>query len=309
MPQLPVPEVVSRLQSRRRQLTVRARLRRALRSWFDDRDWLEVETPVRIAAPAPEEYIETIPAAGAFLRPSPELEMKNLLAAGYESIYQLGACFRADEFGRKHRTEFTMLEYYRAGISYRDLAHLTAVCLRDCAREVLGSPRTTYRGKPLNFSLEPEFITVREAFARWTPMTMQEADKHDCFDDLMVAEIEPRLGQGRLTFLTDYPANRASLARLKADEPEVAERWELYIYGLELANAYGELRDCAEQRARFDAAVRFRREHGLQDYPEPDEFYQALAYGLPPVSGCALGFDRLAMIFADTDDIADVRCE
>lgn len=289
-------------------LTRRSALFRAIREYFYDRDFIEVETPVKIHAPAPEEFIESVRAEGDFLRTSPELAMKVMLADGFERIFQIGSCFRADEHGRRHREEFTMLEFYARGMEYREQAQFTAGFVAEAARRVLGGESVVYRGREVDLGSH-EFITVEEAFRRYAGVSTREAEKLDRFDELMVTKIEPELGRGRLTFLTDYPADRASLARLRADNPAVAERWELYIEGIELANAFGELTDAAEQKARFRAALEFRAAHGMHPYPEAVEFFAALDRGLPQSSGCAMGLDRLAMIFCDADDIGDVRSD
>ena len=289
-------------------LTRRSALFRAIREYFYDRDFIEVETPVKIHAPAPEEFIESVRAERDFLRTSPELAMKVMLADGFERIFQIGSCFRADEHGRRHREEFTMLEFYARGMEYREQAQFTAGFVAEAARRVLGGESVVYRGREVDLGSH-EFITVEEAFRRYAGVSTQEAERQDRFDELMVTKIEPELGRGRLTFLTDYPASRASLARLRADNPAVAERWELYIEGIELANAFGELTDAAEQTARFRAALEFRAAHGMHPYPAAVEFFAALDRGLPQSSGCAMGLDRLAMIFCDADDIGDVRSD
>ena len=247
-------------------------------------------------------------AEGDFLRTSPELAMKVMLADGFERIFQIGSCFRADEHGRRHREEFTMLEFYARGMEYREQAQFTAGFVAEAARRVLGGESVVYRGREVDLGSH-EFITVEEAFRRYAGVSTQEAERQDRFDELMVTKIEPELGRGRLTFLTDYPASRASLARLRADNPAVAERWELYIEGIELANAFGELTDAAEQKARFRAALEFRAAHGMHPYPAAVELFAALDRGLPQSSGCAMGLDRLAMIFCDADDIGDVRSD
>jgi len=291
------------------ELARRAELKRLMRAFFDEHGFLEVETPVRIAAPAPEEYIDCIPCDGKFLRPSPELEMKLLLGAGYEKIYQFGPCFRAGEHGWKHREEFTMLEYYIAGCDYDTLRDFTAELLRRTLTAANnGDPVLRFRGEALDIAAAPEVISVAEAFRRFTDVSMEEADRSDRFDELMVTRIEPELGRGRLSFLTDYPASRASLARLKPGSPAVAERWELYLAGVELANAYSELTDGAEQLARFAAARDFRRQRGALAYHRPAAFEAMLAAGrLPRCTGSALGFDRLAMILCDAEDLGAVR--
>lgn len=297
------------LRAKKTNLESRARLFAALRRIFTDDGFLEVETAVRIAAPAPEEFIESIPAGGEFLRCSPELAMKELLAAGFEKIFQLGPCFRAGEHGRKHREEFAMLEYYAANWSYRALLDFTAGFIRQAAQELFGRPELSYQGARLDLAAPPEIVSVADAFARYAGISAAEAEARECFDELMVTKIEPELGRDRLAFLIDYPANRSSLARLKPEEPACCERWELYLAGIELANGYGELTDPAEQRARFEAAAHYRAAHGMLAYPEPAGFYAALAAGLPSCSGAALGLDRLAMIFTDAADIAQVRVE
>ena len=288
-------------------LRKRALLKKAMRDFFDAQGFLEVETPVRIAGPAPEEYIDCIPSAGKFLRPSPELEMKVLLANGYEKIYQFGPCFRADEHGWKHREEFTMLEYYMRNENYRTLRDFTTDLITSALQKVAGSDKITFHGEVIDLTAQAEIITVEDAFKRYTDVDMFEADKSDLFDELMVTKIEPQLGRGRLTYLADYPASRASLAQLSADDPRVAERWELYIAGVELANAYGELTNGAEQLERFEKSRDFRRQRGAAEYGEPVEFNDILRRNaLPVCTGSALGFDRLAMIAVDADDISQV---
>ena len=275
-------------------LAHRSEFFRAVRNFFYDAGFIEVETPVKIHAPAPEEYIESVRSEGDFLRTSPELAMKVLLSEGCERIFQIGSCFRANEMGRKHLEEFTMLEFYAAGWDYRQLAEFTAAMLKKASD-----------GDPL--FADHEFITVDEAFRRYAGVSAFQADREETFDELMVTRVEPELGKERLTFLTDYPASRASLARLSAANPAVAERWELYRNGLELANAFGELTDGAEQRRRFAAANAFRAANGMHSYPEPTAFYQALDRGLPRSSGCAMGMDRLIMLLCGAEEIRQVR--
>ena len=264
----------------------RSELLRAIRSGFYRSFFVEVETPVRIPAPAPEEYIESIRAEGEFLRTSPELAMKVLLADGMERIFQIGSAFRAGEHGWKHREEFTILEYYATG-------------------EIFGTPVLEWRDRQLDFS-DVSFITVDEAYRRYAGVSAFTSDQDGSFDELMVTCVEPNLGSRGLEFLIDYPASRASLARLAPDR-RVAERWELYAAGIELGNAFGELTCAAEQRARFAAALEFRARAGMHPYPEATDFLSALDRGLPESSGCAIGFDRLAMLFCDAQEIGDVR--
>ena len=272
-------------------LPERARVLRQIRAFFDARGVAEVETPVRIPAPAPEPHIDCPPSGDWFLRASPELQMKKLLAAGMERIYQIGPCFRAGEKGRRHSPEFTMLEWYRANADYSDIA-------RD-AEELLAEVLRPRRSAAL-----PR-VTVREAYLRWAGWDPVEAWDQDRFDFDMATKIEPNLPKGPL-FLMDYPAPAASLARLKADDPRVAERWELYVDGLELANAFTELTDPVEQRRRFEGARAERRALGEADYPLDEAFLDALAR-MPPSGGVALGVDRLVMLACGVHDISEVR--
>ena len=275
-------------------LAQRSEFLRALREFFYRADFIEVETPVKIHAPAPEEYIESVRSEGDFLRTSPELAMKVLLSEGCQRIFQIGSCFRANEHGRRHLEEFTMLEFYAAGWDYRQLAEFTAEMLNFAA-----GTNPVFSGH--------EFITVDDAFRKYAGVSAFEADADDSFDELMVTRVEPNLGREKLTFLMDYPASRASLSRISPADSRVAERWELYRNGLELANAFGELTDAEEQKKRFAAANAFRAANNMHAYPEPVEFYAALERGLPQSSGCAIGVDRLIMLLCGKDDIRDVR--
>ena len=276
-------------------LKARAQVLRTIRAFFDGRGFVEVETPVRIPAPAPEPHIDCPASGDWFLRASPELQMKKLLAAGLPRIYQIGACFREGERGRRHAPEFTMLEWYRANADYTDIA----ADMEELVRAVLWA-----RGSaPLPFAR----LTVREAYRQWAGWDPVADWDQDRFDFDMATKIEPNLPKGPL-FLTDYPAPAASLARLRADDPRVAERWELYVDGMELANAFTELTDAAEQRRRFEAARAERRTLGEADYPLDEEFLAALAR-MPPAGGVALGVDRLVMLACGVHDIADVRVE
>lgn len=289
-------------------LKKRSALLRALRDVFYSENFLEAATAVKIPAPAPEEYIESVPCAGGFLRTSPELAMKRMLCAGMERIFQIGSAFRAEELGRKHREEFTILEYYAVKWNYRELAEFTAAMIASAAKELFNRTEISYQGVPVDLGRHT-FITVDEAFRKYAGVSAFAADADGSFDELMVLKVEPELGKDCPEFLIDYPANRASLSRLSAADERVAERWELYIRGMELGNAFGELTDAAEQRRRFEAALKFRAEQGMLAYPEATDFLEALEKGMPESSGCAIGFDRLCMIFCDAYDIADVIFE
>lgn len=275
-------------------LVLRARMVHEIRAFFDARDFVEVDTPVRIPAPAPEPHIDCPPSGTWYLRASPELQMKKLLAAGLPRIYQIGPCFRAGEKGRKHSPEFTMLEWYRAQADYQDIAA--------DMEALVGGLLAHFRGivcKPF------VRLSVREAyrrFAGWDPVADFDQDRFD-FD--MAEKIEPNLPK-EPTFLMDYPAPAASLSKLKTDDPRVAERWELYVDGMELANAFTELTDPVEQRRRFVSAKNERRTLGEADYPLDEDFLAVLGT-MPPSGGVALGVDRLAMLVCGTQTIDDVR--
>ncbi|GFO53759.1 EF-P lysine aminoacylase GenX [Geomonas sp. Red276] len=289
------------LARRRSNLTGRGAIITSIRNYFQQKGYLEVETPFRIPAPAPEAQIEAIPSAGWFLQTSPELCMKRMLSAGYPRIFQICRCWREGERGVRHLSEFTMLEWYRAGADYRHLMDETEELVRAAA----GSPRITYRGLAIDIASSWERITVRDAFRLYAEMEMEEALRRGIFDQLMVEKIEPRLGITTPSFIYDYPASCGALARLKEDDPTVAERFELYIGGLEIANAFSELTNATEQRARFEAEAAERAAMGKASYPDAEKFLAALP-SMPASAGIALGIDRLVMVLLDADSIDDV---
>ena len=283
----------------------RSELLRALRNFFYDYGFLETETPVMIPAPAPEENIESITAERGFLRTSPELAMKVLLSQGVEKMFQIGSAFRHNEFGRKHREEFTILEYYARDWNYMQLADFTAKMIADAFRKVTGSAIISYQERSLDAS-QVEYISVEEAYRKYADTDCFAIDAAT-FDELMVLKVEPNLGNGKLSILHNYPVEYAALSRRSTDDPRTAERWEIYACGIELGNAFGELTDPQEQKDRFAAANAIRKANNMRSYPEPTEFYDALDRGIPESSGCAIGVDRLAMLVCNTNDIADVR--
>lgn len=282
------------------------RLLAAVRDSFRQRAYLEVGTPVLLRAPAPEAHIDAFPVGDHWLRASPELQMKRLVAGGVHRCFQVGPCFRAGEHGRRHRAEFTMIEWYRAPADYRELLAETAELLAAWVTAVHREPRCSYQGHRLEFSPKPRVRTVREAFAQWADCTPETALAIGQFEELLVTRIEPHLGTDGPEFLVDYPIACAALARPCPADPTLAERWELYLGGLEIANAYGELTDPVEQRRRFAATNAERRQQGLPPYPLDEAFLAELAQ-MPPTAGCALGLDRLLMVLTDTADLADLR--
>jgi lysyl-tRNA synthetase class 2 len=293
------------LAKRRHNLQQRARILQTVRTFFDTAGFLEIETPLRIPAPAPEVHIEAIPSDGWFLQTSPELCMKRLLAADYELIYQISHCWRAHERGSRHLSEFTMLEWYRAQADYSDLMTDCSGLLRAIAMALGNSAIITFQGQRINLTGQWERMTVREAFIAHGGMSMEEALDRDCFDEVMVALIEPQLGQLTPTFLYDYPVSRASLARIKDTDPSLAERFELYVAGMELANGFSELVDPIEQHVRFAAEESLRRSQGRSPYPVAEKFLSELV-NMPPAAGIALGVDRLVMLLVDAQNINEV---
>ncbi|MDZ7642234.1 MAG: EF-P lysine aminoacylase EpmA [Desulfurivibrio sp.] len=305
-----------------RNLWLRAAMLRAIRQFFEQRDYLEVDTPLLIPAPAPEPHLLPQRAGKWFLQTSPELGMKRLLARGIPRIYQICKCFRRQERGRRHLPEFTMLEWYRVGADYRDLMAECEALLPAVAAALAGAVKddpadaaghgakeagSTLAG-PDGVSLEPPWqrLTVAEAFRRYAGLEVQEALRREQFEQLLVEKIEPRLGRQRPTFLYDYPAELGALARLSPQNPAVAERFELYIAGIELANGFSELIDPSEQRRRFARDRAAIRAAGRRPSPLPRRFLEEL-HAMPPAAGIALGIDRLAMFFTGAESIDQVQ--
>lgn len=291
-------------------LQFRAALLRQVRSFFHQQGFLEVDTPVRQPVLLPESNIRPIASADWFLQTSPEQCMKRILARDAEKIFQICPCFRAGERGSRHLEEFTMLEWYRLGGDYTDLmsdcqalvSHVvTALGGDDRFREILS--RSCFG--TLSLSSEWQRLSVAEAFDRWASIPLAEALRSDRFDELMAIDIEPHLGLQTPTFLYDYPAVCASLARLKIDDPGLAERFELYINGMELANGFSELTDGREQRLRFEEELsRIERRDGVRP-PLPENFLVDLEK-LDQAAGIAFGLDRLLMLLSSASSIADV---
>jgi lysyl-tRNA synthetase-like protein GenX len=286
-------------------LNLRAKLIQSIRLFFIRHNFLEVETPLRIPAPAPEEHIEAIPSDDWFLQTSPELCMKQLLAAGYPRIFQISKCFRAGERGSKHLPEFTLLEWYVAQFDYHQLMDQCEAMLIAAFKDMGHDQDIIWQNRKISLASPWERISVADAFSKYAPISLQEALHQDKFDEIMVEYIEPRLGIDRPTFIYDYPAKLAALAKIKKSDPTVAERFELYIGGLELANGFSELTDAREQRQRFEEASEARAAKNWARYAMPEKFLQALQT-MPEAAGIALGIDRLVMILADTDKIDDV---
>lgn len=288
------------LARKRDTLAQRARIVQAIRAFFVDRQFLEVETPHRIPVNAPEPHIDALPSREWWLHTSPELAMKRLLAAGYDSIFQICRVWRDNERGTRHLSEFTMLEWYRVGCDYQTL-------MSDCealVEKLVPSGKLTWQQSQIDLQTPWRRLRVVEAFEAYASLSMADALEQDRFEELLVSEVEPQLGMNPV-FLYDYPIEHAALARPRKDNPQLAERFELYIGGVELANAFSELCDPNEQRARFVHDEAMRRGAGKAPNPLPEKFLEELA-ALEAATGIALGIDRLVMLLCDCDAIDEV---
>ncbi len=325
--------------ARRPYLLARARIMAALRNWFATRDFVEVETSALQVSPGNETHLhafatDLIGPGGErrplYLRTSPEFSCKKLLAAGETRIVDFARVFRNRERGALHHPEFTMLEWYRAHEPYEALMDDCANLLAEAARAA-GTAQFVYRGKTIDPFAVAERLTVADAFFRHAGIDLLATVRNgkgdrdalakqavkagiviagndnwaDIFSRILVDRVDPHLGVGCATILYEYPLPLAALARAKPGSDKVAERFELYACGVELANAFGELRDIAEQRSRFAAAMTEKEELYGEWYPIDDDFLAALA-GMPPASGIALGFDRLVMLASGAQRIDQV---
>jgi lysyl-tRNA synthetase class 2 len=302
-------------------IRLRAEVLAKIRSFFAERDYLEVETPALAAAPATDLHLQAMscryrgPGADdgceLFLQTSPEFAMKRLLAAGSGPIYQIGKAFRNGEAGNRHNPEFTILEWYRPGWDHH--------ALMDEIDELLGSILGAEAAERLTFAEAFDRHAVTDVFqasaaelgSRARDLISGDApdlgdDRNGWLDLLISQALEPHLGHGRPSFIHDWPADRAALARVRPGDPPLAERFEVYVEGIELANGYHELIDPAEQRRRFETDLEARRRARLPEPPIDERFLGALEHGLPDCAGVALGVDRLVMLAAGTRNIADV---
>lgn len=286
-------------------LASRAEIIQKIRSFFILKGYLEVDTPLLIPAPAPESHIDAIAAGNSFLQTSPELCMKRLLAAGYPRIFQICHCWRDKERGTRHLPEFTMLEWYRSGADYNDLMVETVDLLTDISASYCKDGFLIVNSNRVKMSGEWDRISVRDAFNLYTETSMEKALQDDEFDRLMTECIEPCLGLTQPAVICDYPAERAALARLKSDDRSVSERFELYIGGIELANAFSELNDEKIQRQRFAEESEVRAARNAPPYPMPEPFLSEIGK-MPSSAGIALGIDRLVMLLTGAETIDEV---
>jgi len=293
------------LVKRKKALQQRACILQGIRQFFIEKSYLEVETPHRIPTPAPESHIDATPSDTWFLHTSPELCMKRMMAAGYEKIFQICKCWRERERGSLHLPEFTLLEWYRANGDYHSLMEECEGLIRFVARTIGLEQKLIFRSHEIDLSEPWERISAKEAFRCYSKTSMAKALERNLFDEIMVQDVEPKLGIEKPTFIYDYPAMRGALARLKQEDQTVAERFELYIGGLELANGFSELVDSEEQRRRFHIENANRQSFGKPIYSIPDKFLAELD-NMPPSAGIALGVDRLVMVFLDVETIDEV---
>jgi elongation factor P--(R)-beta-lysine ligase len=311
-------------------LVARGAVTRAVRAWFDEQGFTEVETGILQVSPGNETHLhaprtELTGADGGratrYLRTSPEFAAKKLLAAGEQKIFEFARVFRDRERGDLHLPEFTMLEWYRANAGY-DAVMADSIVVIAHAAQATGIGQFSFRNQMADPFAEPELLTVAAAFERFAGINLLDTvadgkgDRDalaaaaatrvritdddtwsDIFSKVLVEHVEPGLGQGRLTVLFEYPAPEAALARAKASDPRVAERFEIYACGVELANGFGELTDAREQRTRFMQAMDEKQRRYDERYPLDEDFLDAVG-SMPQASGVALGFDRLVMLAA-----------
>jgi lysyl-tRNA synthetase class 2 len=294
----------SRLRHIKANLERRARILDSIRAFFKREGFLEVETPLLVPQAAPEQFIDPFAVDGWFLSTSPEMHMKRLLAAGYGNVFQVTHCFRKGERGRLHNPEFTMLEWYRVGADYLGIIDDTERLVLAVADDLGLGMSIRYQGQDIDLSSPWPRTTVSRAFrksADWDPVLRHDPER---FDLDLVDKVMPGFSANRPTVLMDYPAANASMARLKPRNKKVAERTEVFIGGLELANAYTELTDPAELENRFREVI---GETGDSEghRPMPRRFLKAVAT-LPACGGIALGVDRLVMLLCDAASIDEV---
>lgn len=309
---------------------------KAIRDFFWEQGFLEVETPQVVNLPSMEPYLEVFETTllddqknpyRAFLTSSPEFAMKKLLAAGYENIFQVCKSYRNQEgWSTRHNPEFTILEWYRTNAQYTSIMTDCENLFRFIANR-LGITKLHFRGKTHDLTQPWERLSVAESFQKFAKIdeeTMLDHQKlltkarekgyvidenttwEQAFNQIFLNEIEPNLGQGRPTVLYEYPAEMAALSRKKVGDPRYAERFEFYVDGLELGNAFGELTDAPEQLRRLQADRAEKETLGRTLYDIDQDFIEALQAGIPPCAGIAVGVDRLCMLFLDAPTIQDV---
>lgn len=317
-------------------LQLRATTFASIRKFFDDQGFLEVDTPLMVASPDTEPTIEPFQTTWkefgrsyiAYLTPSPEFLIKRLLAEGVGNVYQMSHIFRNHEPSQgKHNPEFMMLEWYRGNADYKDIMKDTEGLIKFVLQQTEKSiDALTYQGRTIDLTGNWERLSVSEAFEKYANIPQdtlldesaliaeatargyqaQDTGYDDAFYQIFLNEVESKLGFEKPTFLYDYPSSQAALARKKADDSRLAERFELYIAGAELANAFSELTNWEEQEARLKHQVSVRKNNNQANWDYDHDFIAALKKGLPMTGGIALGVDRLIMLLADAPNILEV---
>ncbi len=291
-------------------LHIRAAFFRLIRSFFYQQGFLEVDTPLRQPVYIPESNIIPLASEEAYLQTSPELCMKRLLAAGNSKIFQICHCFRKEEKGRLHLEEFQMLEWYRAGADYHqlmaDCEALLQFLLKNLQEQLTSSNRLVEHRffSDIQMGVAGNRLTVADAFAGYSPIKLEQALEDGCFDEVLVDYIEPRSGIFCPLFLYNYPLQLGSLARENTENPAVAERFELYIKGVEIANGFSELTDADEQRSRFEREIAIIHETFGRDVMMPERFLVDLEQ-LDTAAGIAMGVDRLFMLAINSRRITE----
>ncbi|HEY5920626.1 MAG TPA: EF-P lysine aminoacylase EpmA [Kofleriaceae bacterium] len=324
----PTSEVMRMPRRRVELVRARATTLATVREVFATRGFLEVETPLLVPSPGLEIHLDAVPAGDGYLVTSPEYQMKRLLAAGFEKIYQVCKCFRANERGAYHASEFTMIEWYRAHAGIDAIVDDTEQLVAAVVRAVTGVPVAKVSGRDIDVRPPWRRLTVRNAMREWAGVDVDGAEPagelvqavraagidvkdgtawDDAFFAGFLARVEPAIAAlDHAVILEDWPAPLAALARRKPDDAKTALRFEAYVGGIELANAFDELTDPEEQRARFTDDQRIRRDRGKPVYPIDEKLLAALTEGLPPSAGIALGFDRLVMLATGAESIEQV---
>lgn len=287
-------------------LELRCQVLQSIRAYFLQQGFIEVQTPLLCREVAPENNIDPIAVNSKhFLVTSPELYMKRLLACGYEKIFQISPVFRSGERGRLHHPEFTLLEWYRTGVDYTAVQSDCERLIRSVCLETGRWPGWKYADQWLSADKAWHYETVKEVFERFVGWEPGPEVDQILFDTALLERIEPHLGFPSPWVIYDYPANQAALARLKTHEQTVAERFEVYWAGIELANGFSELTDPEEQRRRFENTLAKRKAQGQSNLPMPEAFLSCLPY-VPQCAGVALGVDRLVMLLAGSKNIDEV---
>jgi len=289
---------------KRELLTLRAQILIHLRKALENRGYLEVETPLRVRTPGTDVNLEAFASEERYLITSPEFHMKRMLAQGFTRIYQICRCFRKGERTPLHNPEFTMLEFYAAEFSLVELMEELENIIAEVAGK-LGVKSVAYGGVECNLQPPWERLSVEEAFRRWAEWSPVETYDEDRFYFDLVDKVDRHLGLEKPLFFHSYPAPLAMLAKRDPDDSRVARRFELYMAGVEIANAFEELIDPVEQRARFEEDLRRRTAQGTSLYPIDEQLLEALPK-MPPCSGVAVGVDRLVMLLTGAASVGEV---